>query len=269
MADIDKETIAIIAICVALGVTFITLLLCLICYCRLRIQDDTNIRKRVLGRQYMAGAYMGQDQVKTTQIMQQEMPAPMPYIPEQRPLPRREIYPPTPPPQPPSPPQPSQPEIIVHEVVHRYQPTQPAFVLPPPTAPPMPDLPPHRVLRRSSWCAPPETPEWVMIKKTKKTNKGRKSRRDDSDSSSDDSDDEVYTKKKKRHHGHAVYGHGLAHYDLAMPMAMGMRPANIMMGGQPMMAAPMMMAPVATGMPMMATTAATFQPTYGAVLPMM
>jgi hypothetical protein len=261
MADIDNGTLAIIVISVALGVTLIILLICLIVFCRLRLQDDTNIRKRVLARHHTEG-YVGQSEVKVTDILEEEVPIPMPVpMPQAMPLPRREIYrePPTPPPPPPPPP--SQPEIIVHEVVHRYQPTQPTVILSPPTAPPMPELPPQRIVRRSSWSAPQENDEWVMIKKTKKK-KGRRSRDNDSDDSEDSDEEEVYTRKR---HG---YARGLAHYDLAVPMPMG----GMVMGARPMMAAPMMMAPMApavAGMPMMTTAATTFQPTYGAILPMM
>jgi hypothetical protein len=263
--DIDNGTLAIIVISVALGVTFIILFICLIIFCRLRLQDDTNIRKRILGRQNMGYMGMdmgmgGQDQIKT-EIIEEDIIEPMPYVvPQPMPLPRREIYmePPTPPPPPPPQP-PSHPEIIVHEVVHRYQPTQPSHViLSPPTAPPMPDLPPQRIVRRSSWSAPAQNDEWVMIKKTKKKQRGRRSRDEDSDDS-DDSDDDVYTRKR------------LAHYNLAMPMrmapmGMGMGMGMGVMGAQPMMAAPMMMAPMAPTM--MTTGAASFQPTYG-VVPMM
>jgi len=258
MAALDNGTIAIIAISVALGVTFIVLFICLIVFCRLRLQDDTNIRKRVLMRQAVA-PYAQNDMIKTTEYIEDEFPVPMPMsLPEPMPLPRREIYmEPQRPATPPPPPPPAQPEIIVHEVIHRYQPTQPTqptLIISPPSAPPMPE--PQRIVRRSSWCAPQENDEWVMIKKTKKKQRGRRSREDDSDSS-DDSDDEVYTKKKKCRH--AIYGHGLAHYDLAMPMRVA--PMGVM-GAQPMMATPMMVTP------MMTAGAATFQPTYG-VVPMM
>jgi len=111
-----------------------------------------------------------------------------------------------------------------------------------------------------------------MIKKTKKRGpKVRHVREEESD----DSSDEEETVRHRRRGGHVAYAQGLAHYDLAVPMraqpmgmGMGMGAANFVVGARPMMMAPMAMAPV-SGMPMMATTAATFQPTYGSVMPMM
>jgi len=238
----DSGTIAIIGIVVALVVTLIILAICFFVYCCMRIQDDSNVRKRIIGRNNTGFA---QDQVKTTLVEQQYVPPPPMPVPQPMPMPVRrqviqEVIPAPPPPQ---------PEVVVHEVVHRYNhPASQEIVLP---------AGPSRVVRRNSWTAP-HNDEWVMIKKKKQ--QSPKVRRVEVDDSS--SDEEVATKYR--------YGYGqprLAAYDLAVPRPMG--GAAYMVGGRPMMAAgtPVMMAPAAVStVPVMSSS---FQPlTYG-VLPRM
>lgn len=269
MADINYGTVAIIGICCALGVCLLALLIALIIFCRMRIKDDTNIRKRILAHQSVGG--YAHEEIKTHII--EEPPRPI-IVPAPMPMPVlerhyiRETVPALPPPQP------QQPDIVVHEVVHRYEPPPQPIVLPQPQ---------QRVVRRSSWSAPHSNDEWVMIKKKKK--RGPKVREVvESDSSSED--EEVVT----RHHRQGPYMmSSLNPYDLAIPAAyqrrpmamgvgmgqvgMGMGQAAYMVGARPMggqvygvaPAAPMMMAPI-SAMPMMAPGgASTFQPTYGMV----
>jgi len=273
MADIDYGTVAIIGICCALGVCLLALIIALIVFCRMRIKDDTNIRKRILGRQSVGG--YAHEEVKTHII--EEAPAPRPIVvpaPVPIPVPERhyirETLPALPAPQPPP-----QPEIVVHEVVHRYEPPPQPIVLPAPQPQQQ-----QRMVRRSSWSAPHQhNDEWIMIKKKKK--RGPKVREvvEDSDSSEDE---EVIT----RHHRQGPYMmSSLNPYDLAIPAAyqrrpvamapvgvgMGMGQATYMVGARPMAqgvtygvapAAPMLVSTV----PMMAPGgASTFQPTYGMV----
>lgn len=258
---IDNGTAAIIGICVALGVTLLALLIFLIMYCRLRIEDDSNVRKRILARE--STGYV--DEVKTQVINEEE---------EYLPPPPRQVAVPAPMPVPvpvrqPSPPPPQQPEVVVHEVVHRYDPA------PPPPAPVAAPMAQSRLVRRNSWsgchhhCNPhhgnrSSGDEWVMIKKRQK--RGSKSRRRDSDSSSSSSsssDDEDDSRRRGRPQFNIAR---LAPYDLAMPRPMGaMGAATYMVGGpRPVYGMAPTMPMASAAMPM----ASSFQPTYG-IVPMM
>jgi len=266
----DAGTIAIIGIVIALIVSIVFLIIFFICYCCLRIQDDTNIRKRILGRQ--TGGY-AQDQVKTTMMQQDYVPAPVPVpVPVRRVV--QEVMPAPAPPQ-------QQPEVVVHEVVHRYE--------PPPQEIVMPSAPQQRMVRRSSWSAPASNDEWIMIKKKKK--KGPKVRTVQVEDSSSD-EEEVTTR-----YGYAgrqcmpCMSPRMAAYDLALPcgpcarpmgVGMGMGAASYMVGARPMMATPVygmaaaatpaIMAPaMVSHVPVMGMTgvASSFQPTYGAMVPRM
>lgn len=258
----DTWTIAIICIIVMIVVCVVALLIFLICWCRLKIVDDTNVRKRVLVANSQGYA---QQEIKTN-IVQQPIvvPAPVPV-----PLPRREIV------RPMTPPPPPQPEIVVHEVVHRYEPEPPPVILP---ALPAPE--PQRLVRRSSWSEGHHhrhhhhggNDEWIMIKKKKK-NGGR--RRVEEDSSSDDDDD--YPRNRRQIN---IVSPRLNAYDLAMPampamvQAVPFQPMAQAVPIQPMaLGAGVGAATYITGrpvaaVPMMAAGASTFQPTYG-VLPRM
>jgi hypothetical protein len=255
----DTATIAIICIIVAIIICIIALLIFFICWCRLKIVDDTNIRKRVLVRNVEGYA---QEEVKT-QIVEQPIVVPAP-VPVPVPLPRREViqeYIP-PPPRPSTP----QPDIVVHEVVHRYEPTP---APPPVVLPALPAPEPQRLVRRNSWTEGHHhhhhcnnNDEWIMIKKKKK---GRKVREVDSDSSDDDDD---YHRHRPRVN---IVSPRLNAYDLAVPMPMAMAPMQPAMmpmaSGAGMGAATYMVGRPVAAVPMVATTS-TFQPTYG-VLPRM
>jgi len=225
---IDAGTIAIIGLAVAFGVTILVLIICFIIYCCMQIQSDTNVRQRVLVKSQPA-----HQQVKT--VTQHVTP---PQMPHPQPVPHPM------PPQPPVAPQSQHPEVVVHEVVHRYEPSAPEIALP---AAPM-----SRVVRRSSWSGT-HNDEWVMIKKKKKRSP-KKVLRVVEDSSSSDDDDEPTTRYR------------LAPYDLACARPMGMvagRPVIMAQAATPVM--------MTQAMPVMGMTgvASTFQPTYGVMMPQM
>lgn len=257
----ETATIAIIVIIIMIIICIIALLIFFCMWCRLKIVDDTNIRKRVLVRSDQGYA---QQEIKT-QVVQQPVvvPAPMP-LPVPVPLPRREIIQEViPPPRPQTP----QPDIVVHEVVHRYEP--PAL---PPPAPVIIQPPQPQVIRRNSWSEGHHChhhrndDEWIMIKKKKKQ------RRVVDDSSSDDDDD--YPRYRNRVN---IVSPRLNAYDLAVPAVPMMQPMV-----QPMAIQPMAVQPISTGAGMGAATyvvgnpvagavvasGSSFQPTYG-VLPRM
>jgi hypothetical protein len=270
--------VAIIGICVAIAVCVLALIIVLICFCRMRIRDDTNIRKRILGR-HGGGGY-AQEEIKT-HIIEEEAPRPIP-IPYPMPIPQQqhhyieETVAPPPPPQ--------QPGMVVHEIVHRYEPPSQPILLPAPQPQPQAQ---RMVVRRSSWSDPHHhhhSDDWIMIKKKKK--RGNRAREvEESDSSSED--EEVVTRQHR--HGGPYMMSSLNPYDLAIPAAyqqrrpmmvgpgMGMGAATYMVGARPMMApavpavygmtqaAPMMMTSAVNTVPMMAGGASTFQPTYGFV----
>jgi len=256
---VASATVAIIGIVLAIIVTLVVLILCFIiyCCCCMRLQDDTNVRKRILGKQN-AGFVQDQTVVEQQYVPPPPMPAPEPMpIPVRREVIREVVQPPPPP----------QPEVVVHEVVHRYE---------PPTAPQeiyLPSAPVSRVVQ-SSACA--QNDEWVMIKKKKRTPRVRTVQIEDSSS-----DEEV----TRYGYANQCVSPRLAHYDLAVPcgpcaggqrvgVGMGMGSAAYMVGARPVMAAPMVAAtPVMMAPAIMSTLQVgsnSFQPnvTYG-VLPRM
>jgi len=241
---LDSSTIAIIGIVVAFVVTAVILLICFIIYCCVRIQDDTNIRKRILAKQ--TGGY-AQEQVKTSYVNDAYVPPPPLPVPEPMPPPvpyirRQEPYAP-----------PLQPEVVVHEVVHRYEPTVPEIALPAR----------QRLVRRNSWAAS-SNEEWVMVKRKKK----RSPRHRRCDDSSSDEDDAPQCRCN-----HQYGSPRLAQYDLALPctrccvarpmcaVPLAPSPAVYGMARPPVTMSPMMISAV----PVVGMTgvASTFQPTYG------
>jgi len=271
-SQFDYSLLAIIVIIVALVVSFIALLICLLIFCRSKLRDDTNIRKRILGQ---SNAGFAQEQVKT-QIIEQPRPVPVPVP---MPMPERHyiqetVIPALPPPPPP------QPEVVVHEVVHRYEPPPQPVCQPVCQQVCLPAPQPQaiqRLVRTSSWSGGlGGRDEWIKIKRKKR---GTRVECNDSDSSDDE---EVCTGHQRYGYGGACMMPSLSPYDLAIPAAYQRRPmmvggvgagmgaASYMMGARPagmsMMAvpaAPMCAAPMVSAMPMMVTGASTFQPTYG------
>jgi hypothetical protein len=228
----DSGTIAIIGIIVACVVTLLILLVCLIVWCMTKIHDDTNIRKRVLAAEQYGGMAQEVKQVVVPEPVMVPAPMPMTRVIE-------EIVPPAPPPMAlPPPPRPEpQPQVVVHEVVHRYEPEPQQIVLPPPQPAYQ-----QRIVRRSSWSAPmqPADDEWVMVKKKKKTRRYQ----DDSDS-----DDDDVCRHGRQVSSCGIYGGVCApcapcvprcvnSLDLAVPMRpMGapLGTAALMVGARPMM----------------------------------
>lgn len=269
---------AIVGVCIAIGICVIALIIFVIVFCRVQIENDTNIRKRLIRNSAFDEERIIDEQPRPRPVFVEPEPLPLPmpqpqpvfYPPPEpvmlpRPVPQpmpqtRIIERQTPPPQPP--PQPVEPRVIIREVVRERTPT------PPP--PPQP-VQQTRVVRRNSWGGTVNS-DWVLVKKITKRRNGKRndseSSSSSSSSSSDDEDDRrqrhVYQKPPRRAPLRVAYPR-LAAYDLAAPnVVYGNRPAPMFgMVQQPQQTymaqavmaptqqtyamAPTMMAPVAGG----------------------
>jgi hypothetical protein len=165
----DNYAIAILVACVSIAAAVIALIIFVVVFCRARLKEDSNVRKRIITKD----AVVEERQIEydaPTEVVQ--VPTIQPPPP---PIPMPIVLPPPPPPPAiiPEPP-PPEPRVIIREVIRDRE----------------PEPEPRRVVRRNSWSGAND--DWVLVKKVKK----RRSRRDSGSSDSSSSDDEETVRER-------------------------------------------------------------------------
>jgi hypothetical protein len=219
---------AIIGICVALGVCVAALIIFVIVFCRVKIKDDANTRKRLINN----NAFSDEGRIERPRVMMMEEPQPVPIpiprpMPMPMPMPMPVVIPPRPAPPPvmmrplPAP----EPRVMLREIVREREPA------------------PQPVQSRNR-------DDWVLVKKVRKRKNNRRAVSDDEYDDSDD--DSCHRRGGCRGQRHGVQQMRSAYprleaYDLATPGAGGIygpRPAMAAaMSAQQYIPIPIMMQP--------------------------
>lgn len=198
VSALESQTVALIGICVIFGVSLLVTIVFLAVYARQRLKNYSNVRRRIvaIARPVTEVPLISQD-------IREQSPLPVIDYPEPAPVPAPALQKvvvlqpppqPQPQPQPQPPPPPREPEVVVHKVIHRYEPT---------LEPPPPPTPQKRILRRRlSWGCPHELDDdWVLVKRVVKNPrnkaKAKKSKYESSSEEEESSDDEYHIKAKR------------------------------------------------------------------------
>jgi hypothetical protein len=261
---------AVAGICVGLGICVVALVIFVIVFCRVKIKDDSNTRKRLITN----NAFDEEKTVAETRprfippaiLEEPEPPSPIMLPPLPPPEPIIMPRPVLPMPRPLPPPQPMEPRVIIREVVRQPEP-QPQIIREvirerEPVLPPVE----RTVVRRRSWGGPQDD-DWVLVKKIKKRRSGKRSDSESSSSSGSSSSSNSSSDDEDDHHHHHhhrparpmryVYPR-LEAYDLATPVVYGQQRPMAGFMQQPTMIGPsavvgggpsVVMAPMASGAP--------------------